>query len=150
MAVTPHIVGDRFKMAPSQEATLLRFSKTCPARRKNPLYPSCPISLASFKEIKVSMLYMDKKEAHFSSLTLTVYGKMDFSYENIRGECFQDLCHCALFASQMLSQECVQIIKTMSPCIEIPESPYYHRSIFLRFLIFKTMPYTIQVKISFL
>lgn len=87
--------------------------KICPPPKKNPLYSPCPISLATFKEVKVSMLYMGRKELHFFSVTLTVYGKMYFSYENIGGECFQDLCHCALFASQMLSQECVQIIKTI-------------------------------------
>lgn len=116
--------GGQIKMAPSREATLLRFStKSAPSKKRNPLYPSCFISLASFKEIKVSILYMDRKELHFFSFTLTVHGKMYFSYENIWKECFQDLRHCALFTSQMLSQECVQIIKTTSPCIGILQSP---------------------------
>lgn len=71
MAVTPHTVGDRFKMAPSQELTLPSFSiKSALPPKKNPLYPPCPISLAAFKEVKVSMLYMGRKELHFFSVTL--------------------------------------------------------------------------------
>lgn len=147
----PHVVGGRFKMAPSREATLLRFSiKSAPSPlpKKSPLHPSCLISLASFKAIKASILYMDRKEPHFFCLTLTVHGKMYFGYENIWKECFQDLCHCALFTSQMLSQECVQTIKTMSPCVGILQSPWrYCRNVFLPFLTFKTMPYSLQVKI---
>lgn len=122
-AVMPPIVGDSIKMAPSREATPLRFSIKLPHPKGNPLHPSCLTSLASFKEIKVGILYMDGKRLHFFSFTLTVHGKMYFSYENIWKECFQDLCHCALFTSQMLSQECVQITKTTSPCIGILQSP---------------------------
>lgn len=70
------------------KATLLRFPiKSAPhihTPQKPPLYPSCFISLASFKEIKVSILYTVRKELlFFSSLTLTVHGKMYFGYENI-------------------------------------------------------------------
>lgn len=68
MAVMPHMVGDGFKMAPSQKATLLRFSKTFPPPRENPSHPSHSIPLASFKEIKASMLYMGKKRSAFFQL----------------------------------------------------------------------------------
>lgn len=68
MAVMPHMVGDGFKMAPSQNTTLLRFSKTFPPPRENPLRLSHSIPLASFKEIKASMLYMDKKRSAFFQL----------------------------------------------------------------------------------
>lgn len=76
MAVMSLIIKDRFKMAASWEATLLRFSMksvhihTTSHQQQNPLHPSCLLSLASFKEIKVSILYMDGKELHFFSLTL--------------------------------------------------------------------------------
>lgn len=83
MVVKPHTRGDRFKMAPSQEATLPRFSiKSVLPAKKNPLYPPSPISLAALKEVKVSILYMGRKELHFFQRN-TVYGKMYFSYENI-------------------------------------------------------------------
>lgn len=68
MAVMPHIVGDRFKMAPSREATLLRFSvNSAPSSQseKKPLHLSCFISLASFKDNKRSILYMDRKWLFF-------------------------------------------------------------------------------------
>lgn len=35
---------------------------------QNPLYPSWLLSLASFKEIKASILFMDRKELHFCQL----------------------------------------------------------------------------------
>lgn len=122
MAVVLHIVGDRFKTTQNQVATFLRFSIKSAAppyqkKKKRTYYIPPVISLASFKEIKVST--QGKKKLHFFSLTLIAHDKIYFSYENIWKECFQDLCHCALFTSQMLFQECVQIIKTTSLCIGV-------------------------------
>lgn len=87
-----------------------------PPPKKNSLHPTCLIiSLVSFKEIKVSICYMDGKEPRFFfSLTLTVHGKMYFSFENIWKECFQVLGHCALFTSQMLSQN---VFKLKRQCL---------------------------------
>lgn len=91
MAVVLHEVGDRFKMAQNQVATFLRFSiksAAPPPYKKKKKEPTTSLlsllSLASFKEIKVSTLYTDReKKLHFFSLTLTVHGKIYFSYKNI-------------------------------------------------------------------
>lgn len=74
MAVVLHEVGDRFKMAQNQVATFLRFSiksAAPPPYKKKKKEPTTSLlsllSLASFKEIKVSTLYTDrgKKTAFF-------------------------------------------------------------------------------------
>lgn len=53
---------------------------------------------------------------------------------------------CFVYQSDAFSK-CVQIIKTRSLCIGIPQSPeHYYRNVFLPFLTFKTMPSSLQVK----
>lgn len=86
--------------------------KICPPCKKEPTISTLSYTFGSLEGSKSKPTLYGQKRTHFFQRN-TVYGKMYFSYENIRGECFQDLCHCALFASQMLSQECVQIIKTI-------------------------------------
>lgn len=123
MAVMSLIIKDRFKMAASWEATLLRFSmKSTHTHHLPPTTEPTTSVLSSIFGIlqgnkSKHTLYGWKGTAFFQ--LNTVHGKTYFSYENIWKECFQDLCHCALFTSQMLSRECVQSIKTMSLCIGI-------------------------------
>lgn len=106
----PHVVGGRFKMAPSREATLLRFSiKSAPSPlpKKSPLHPSCLISLASFKAIKASILYMDRKEPHFFLLnTHCAWQNVLWLWKYLKGMFPGPMPLCFVYQSDAFSRMC--------------------------------------------
>lgn len=110
------------------KATLLRFPiKSAPhihTPQKTPLYPSCFISLASFKEIKVSILYTVRKELlfFFQPNSYCAWQTVLRLWKYLKGMLPGPMPLCFVYQSDDFSRPCSNY-KATSLCIETLQGP---------------------------